>query len=54
MRHRGYDGVLRSLMEVTPWGRLGPMNVEYLEWMMGYPIGYTALNTSGTMESRTA
>ena len=41
-------------MEVTPWGRLGPMNVEYLEWMMGYPIGYTALNTSGTKESLTA
>jgi site-specific DNA-cytosine methylase len=52
--HRGYDGVLRSLMEVTPWGRLGPMNVEYLEYMMGYPIGYTALNTSGMMESRKA
>lgn len=50
--HRGYDGVLRSLMEVTPWGRMGPMNVEYLEYMMGFPIGYTALNTSGTMENR--
>lgn len=50
--HRGYDGVLRSLMEVTPWGRLGPMNVEYLEFMMGFSIGYTALNTSGTMENR--
>ena len=41
-------------MEVTPWGRMGPMNVEYLEYMMGYPIGYTALNTSGMMESRKA
>lgn len=41
-------------MEVTPWGRLGPMNVEYLEYMMGFPIGYTALNTSGMMESRNA
>ena len=49
---RGYDGVLRSLLEITPWGRLGPMNVEYIEWMMGYPIGYTALNTTGTQESR--
>lgn len=53
-RHRGYDSVLRSLMEVTPWGHLGPMNAEYLEYMMGYPIGYTALNISGMTENRKA
>lgn len=53
---RGYDGLLRSLMEVTPWGRMGSMNPEYTEFMMGYPIGWTDIsnkpNTSGTMESR--
>jgi DNA-cytosine methyltransferase len=38
---RGYDGLLRSLVEVTPLGRIGPMNPEYLEWLMGYPIGWT-------------
>lgn len=43
-------------MEVTPWGRMGSMNPEYTEFMMGYPIGWTDIsnkpNTSGTMESR--
>lgn len=45
---RGYDGLLRSLVEVTPLGRIGPMNPEFLEWMMGYPIGWTELNASET------
>jgi hypothetical protein len=47
-RKRGYDGLLRSLVEVTPRGRLGPMNPEWVEWLMGYPIGWTELNASGT------
>ena len=45
---RGYDGLLRSLVEVTPRGRLGPMNPEWVEWLMGYPIGWTELNASET------
>ena len=45
---RGYDGLLRSLVEVTPRGRLGPMNPEWVEWLMGFPIGWTDLNASGT------
>ena len=38
---RGYDGLLRSLLEVTPFGRIGVMNPEYLEWMQGYPQHWT-------------
>ena len=45
---RGYDGLLRSLVEVTPLGRLGPMNPEFCEWLMGYPIGWTELSVSET------
>ena len=45
---RGYDGRLRSFLELTPLGRIGPMNPEYLEWLMGYPIGWTELNASET------
>ena len=45
---RGYDGLLRSLVEVTPRGRLGPMNPEWVEWLMGYPIGWTASDASET------
>lgn len=38
---RGYDGRLRSFLELTPLGRIGPMNPQFLEWLMGYPIGWT-------------
>ena len=41
---RGYDGVLRSLVEVTPFGKIGHLNPEYCEWLMGYPIGWSALS----------
>ncbi len=47
-RRRGYDGLLRSLAEVTPLGRLGPMNPEWVEWLMGYPIGWTELDALET------
>ena len=40
-RKRRYDGLLRSLVEVTPRGKLGPMNPEWVEWLMGFPPGYT-------------
>ena len=45
---RGYDGLLRSFLELTPLGRIGPMNPEYLEYLMGYPIGWTELSVSET------
>ena len=43
---RGYDGLLRSLIEVSPFGRIGYPNPEYEEWLMGYPIGWSELNAS--------
>lgn len=45
---RGYDGLLRSLVEVTPLGKIGPMNPEWVEWLMGFPPGWTELNVSET------
>ena len=41
---RGYDGLLRSLVEVSPWGKIGQLNPQWVEWLMGYPIGWTDLN----------
>lgn len=40
---RGYDGLLRSLVEVTPRGRIGYLNPEYLEYLMGFPPHWTRL-----------
>ena len=40
----GYDGLLRSFLELTPRGKIGQMNPEYLEWMLGLPIGWTELS----------
>lgn len=45
---RGYDGLLRSFLELTPRGRIGLMNPNWIEWLMGYPIGWTELNASET------
>lgn len=45
---RGYDGLLRSFLEVTPLGKIGRMNPEWIEWLTGYPIGWTELNASET------
>lgn len=47
-RERGYDGRLRSLAEVTPYGRIGYLNPEWIEWLMGYPTGWTELSASET------
>jgi site-specific DNA-cytosine methylase len=41
---RGYDGLLRSFAEVTPRGRIGYLNPAWVEWLMGFPIGWTDLN----------
>ena len=45
---RGYDGRLSTMVEETPWGRVGRMNPEWVEWLMGFPIGWTELNASET------
>ena len=41
---RGYDGLLRSFIEVSPRGRIGYLNPAWVEWLMGFPIGWTDLN----------
>ena len=45
---RGYDGLLRSFLELTPRGIIGRMNPNWIEWLLGYPIGWTELNASET------
>ena len=48
-RERGkYHGKLNELVQVTPLGRLGPLNPEWVEWLMGFPIGWTELDASET------
>ena len=41
-----YLGLLREFLECTPLGKIGHVNPEYVEWLMGYPIGWTELNVS--------
>ena len=43
-----YRHQLCELLECTPLGIVGRMNPEFLEWLMGYPIGWTELNASET------
>ena len=43
-----YRGQLAELVEVTPYGKLGPMTPEWVEWLMGFPIGWTELSASET------
>lgn len=47
-RERRYRHQLPELVEVTPYGKLGPMNPAWVEWLMGYPIGWTDLSASET------
>ena len=39
-----YKGLLREFLECTPLGKIGLMNPEWIEWLMGYPIGWTELS----------
>ena len=43
-----YRGQLHELLELTPLGRIGLMNPAWIEWLMGFPIGWTELNASET------
>lgn len=36
-----YRHLLREFLECTPLGKIGLTNPAYLEWLMGYPIGWT-------------
>ena len=40
----GYRGNLYELVECTPLGKIGLLNPEWTEWLMGYPIGWTELS----------
>lgn len=39
-----YRNQLHELVECTIRGRIGDLNPEYVEWLMGYPIGWTELS----------
>lgn len=45
-RERRYRGQLHELLELTPRGRIGLVNPEWVEWLMGFPIGWTDLGAS--------
>ena len=45
-----YDNNLQSLLESTPRGRIGPMNPNWIEWLMGFPIGWTELDPLETQQ----
>ena len=45
---RKYRGQLCEFLELTPLGTIGRMNPMWLEWFMGYPIGWTESNASET------
>ena len=47
-QHNKYVGLLREFLECTPLGKIGLMNPNWIEWLMGYPIGWTELNVSET------
>ena len=44
----GYRGLLPELVEVTPRGMIGRLNPNWIEWLMGFPIGWTELEHSET------
>lgn len=37
-----------TLVEATPLGKIGLLNPAWVEWLMGYPTGWTELNASET------
>ena len=43
-----YRHQLNELCELTPLGPIGRLNPNWIEWLMGYPIGWTELNASET------
>lgn len=45
-RERRFRGQLHELCELTPLGKIGPLNPTWVEWLMGFPIGWTDLSAS--------
>lgn len=49
-----YRHQLHELVECTPLGKIGLLNPNWIEWLMGYPIGWTELDASETRSSRSS
>ena len=49
-----YKSQLMELVEATPRGNAGRMNPDFVEWLMGYPTGWTALSVSETQSCRSS
>lgn len=47
-RESRYRSQLNEHLELTPLGKIGPMNPTWVEWLMGFPAGWTDLNASET------
>lgn len=45
---------LHEVVEATPRGIIGRLNPAWIEWLMGYPIGWTELKHSETQSSRSS
>ena len=43
-----YRSQLCELVEVSPWGKIGQLNPAWVEWLMGFPPGWTDLSASET------
>ena len=43
-RERRYRGQLSELLELTIRGKIGHANPDWIEWLMGYPTGWTDLS----------
>ena len=44
----GYRGQLHELVELTPYGKTGPLSPTFVEWLMGYQTEWTASNVLET------
>ena len=49
-----YRHQLDELLEVTPLGKIGLTNPAFVEWLMGYPIGWTELSALETQSFRSS
>jgi hypothetical protein len=43
-KNKRYHSQLHEHLELTPRGKIGQMNPNWIEWLMGFPIGWTELS----------